>query len=530
MSSLASSRLNGLNLPKMRKTSLFFLFCIAVPALSLGLNLDSGLVARHPFNKKSVTAQKAIVLQTDASAKTLPVTTITLWISPAKSFFPNPVLNTGDRKRDRALFTEKSDDAWHWTMQCGKDGELDGPVVLAGQWTFIAMMYDHKNQEARFMVNEHLYKSRAGMGRGTDKITIGGFDGKIDDLRVYNRFLTAAELQALYGKQVTFTDDDLAVTERYTYKEKKERELAESVKPGDIYIVNTREFIIKDSVRSSSYRSVLKEGDSLTVNRVIDDWLVVRWQTGDTGFVSRSYLTDNAFASGSSGWLHTFKVSARHIFDFGSLRSWIIFLTMAVILFFAKRYFYKLDPLLNKLRRKDMYGSGGSKSGALSENQTFLNRIFPPRRFRWWPMSIGGIAGLALFILLFIDGKEVEWYMNEGINLLPVGFDRWIHWVLFGLTWFVVLSLVAMILESYVVTGPVIMWLRLLILLILNIMAFVVSIFLAFIVVIIIVVMIVLYLLASGKSNYRCPHCGGSFSAGIGNSGTCPHCGGGVST
>ena len=514
----------------MRKILPFLLALFSLAGFSAGINLDSGLVARHLFGNKVLTEQKPIVLQTDASAKTLPVTTITLWFRPGKSFSSNPLVNTGDRGADRALFTDLSDNVWHWSMQCGKDGSLEGPVVLVDQWTFFAMIYDQKNQEARFIVNDQLYKSRARTGRGTDRIVIGGFNGTINDLRVYNRLLTLPELESLYGKKIAAEEQDLVIADRYSYKEKKAREEAESVKPGDRYIVNTSDFILRDSVRSSSYRSVLKEGDTLAVTSTLKDWLEVSFNDTVNGFVSRKYLLDNAYAENSSAMMHTFRQSVHNIFDFTSLRSWIIFLSMAVVLFFAKRYFYLLDVMLNRLRRNDPAASGGSKSGGPAKKSTFLNRIFPPKRMQWWSMAIGAVAGLALIAALIIDQGETEWFFNEGINLLPVGFDRGIHWFLFALTWFVLLGLTAMVLESYVVAGPAVMWIRVPVLLILNVMTFVVSIFLSIVLAIALLVMLAINIFGSGSSNYKCPHCGRTFSAGSGSTGSCPYCGGGVST
>ncbi len=514
----------------MSKILPFLMVLLSLAGFSAGTNIDSGLVARHPFGNKVISEQKPIVLQTDASTKTLPVTTITVWFRPGKSYSANPLINTGDRGADRSLFTKMSDNVWHWAMQCGKDGTLEGPVVLADRWTFFAMLYDQKNQEARFIVDDQLYKSRARTGRGSDRIVIGGFNGTINDLRVYNRLLTLAELETLYGKKISAEEQDLVIAERYSYKEKRAREEAESVKSGDRYIVSSSELILRDSVRSSSYRSVLKEGDTLSVTSVLDDWLEVSCNDSVKGFVSRKNLLGNAYAENSSAMMHTFKQSVQNIFDFTSLRSWIIFLSMAVVLFFVKRYFYLLDVMLNRLRRRDPAAAGGSKSGGTSRKSTFLNRFFPPKRMQWWSMAIGAVAGLSLIVALIIDKGETEWFFNEGINLLPVGFDRGIHWFLFGLTWFVLLGLTAMVLESYVVTGPAVMWIRVPILLILNIMTFVVSIFLSIVLVIALLVMFAINIFGSGSSNYKCPHCGRTFSAGSGSSGTCPHCGGGVST
>jgi hypothetical protein len=471
-------------------------------------------------------------LPVNAESSKIPVLTITAWVNPHSSSSRNPLITTGDGKRGRGLVMDNTDNAWHWGAQ-SRDGVIDGPVVIANQWTFIAIMYDFANQQVRFIVNGELFKSRSKTGYGADKITIGMFDGSIDDINIYSRFLTLPELEALYGKKINATPEDLVVEDRFAYKHKRDKEEAESVKPGDIYLVDIKDFVLHDSVHGQNNKAVMHTGDSIYILEITGekgDWLLVTGKAGDTGFISRSYLTTNAYSSESSSMAHNLKYTAQHIFNFTSLRSWIIVLIMAAILFFAKKYFYKIDELLNRLRKKDVSVSGGSKSGALAEKQTILNKVFPVWRMPWWSLTLGAILGIVLFAALMIDGGETEWFFNQGISLIPNGYDRWIHWVLYGLMWLMILGLVGIILESYVVTGPAIMWLRIFILLLLNIMALVVSFYLALVVLIIFIVMIVLTVLASGRSNYRCPHCGRSFSASGGSSGTCPHCGGGVRT
>ena len=538
----------------MRK--LFVLVLLAGYFLQAGATTDltNGLVAHYPLNGKAVDAtgknkngkiinsrstagrngkttgamafktqnSGKIILPVDASPKTLPVITITAWLRPHLSRGGNPVITCGNDKKDRCLFMDDYDHIYHWVMQCGKDGVLKGPVVLANQWTFVSLMYDAKNQEGRFIVNEALYSGRAAVGWDHSGITLGQFDGDIAEVRVYNRFLTLPELEELYGKKINATAEALVVTERYDYKEKRKREEQESVKAGDVYIVGVDEFIVKDSVKNGNNKAVLTNGDTLRVDSVIDRYLLVIYKDGQKGFVSRGTLTENAYPEGSSALALTAKTTFKNIFNFTRLTSWIIVVIFAIILFFAKKYFIRIDELLNRLRRKDIYATGGSKSGAMVEKITFLHRIFPPRAVRWWPLLPGLIAGFSLFFALLMNGSETEWFFNEGMNLIPAGYDRWIHWFLFGVLWMLVLGFVAICLESYVVAGPVIMWLRIFIILLLNTMAFITAFYLAVVLAIIVVVMIGLFILSAAGSggNKRCLRCGTVFS---GNS--CPKCG-----
>ena len=83
------------------------------------------------------------------------------------------------------------------------------PPLAAGQWYHIACTYDDDGNGYVLYVNGIAVNSRAGIAppqTDTDNISIGSlftgtsdfFDGRIDDVRVYNRALSAAEIDALY--------------------------------------------------------------------------------------------------------------------------------------------------------------------------------------------------------------------------------------------------------------------------------------------------------------------------------------------
>jgi hypothetical protein len=546
----------------MKKSILFLLLTFFISVLfAQDVDLNMGLVANYPLDGKTGDltgknkngkvndavategrdGRKAgayrfkylensfISLPVDVGGDKLPVVTITAWLRPLKSTGAYPVISSGGNKKSRALYIDDYDNIYHWVLQCGTEGEIEGPVILTQKWVFVAMMYDGPNKEARLIVDNQFYKERAGIGGKQQGLVIGKFNGDVDDVRVYDRFLTLAELESLSGKKIDATQEDLVTEDRFAYKKEREKEEAESVKAGDIYIVNTSDFIVRDSAGGWGQKAILKDGDTVFVDSVIGKYLKISYGHGEFGYVSRSKLLDNAYPESGTSIVHTTKTTLQNIFDFTSLRSWIIVVICAIILFLAKKYFIKIDELLNRLRKKDIHAMGGSKSGALAEKQTVLNKVFPFEKLRWWSILPGFIGGIILFIALIFNGKETEWFFAQGFHLIPVGYDRWIHWLLFSLLWMLILALAGIIVESYVVTGPVIMWLRIILILILNCMSFLVSFYLAVVVTVIAIVMMILYALASSKSNYKCPHCGGTFSS-SGGSGTCPHCGGGVRT
>lgn len=471
-----------------------------------------------------------IDLPVNVSPDKLQIATITAWIQPRGSMSGFPVIAAGGNKDSRALYIDRVESVYHWFLQCGGDGEIKGPAIFTKKWVFVALMYDGKNREARLVVGNEFFKSKASIRSGDQGLMIGRFDGDIDDIRVYDRFLSLAELESLAGTKINATQEDLVTVDRFAYKKEREKEEAAEVKPGNVYIVNTSEFVVHDSAGGWGQKALLKDGDTIRIDSVIGKYLKIIYQGGEFGYVSRGTLLDNAYPEGEAAILHTTKVTLKHIFDFTSIRSWIIVVVCALILFVVKKKFVKLDEILNKLRKKDMYSSGGSKSGAMAQKKTILDNVFPIEGLRWWPIIPGFIAGVGLFVALIFNGGETEWFFAQGFHLIPAGYDKWVHWLLFSLIWMLLLSFVAIALESYVVTGPIIMWLRIFILLILNIMAFAVAIYLAVVVTAIAIIMLILTALASGSSNYRCPHCGGTFSGSSGSSYSCPHCGGSVST
>jgi hypothetical protein len=143
-------------------------------------------------NKKG--KESCLYLPVNINQDKLPQITLTFWIRMNKSSQKSWVLTLYDNEYNqnddyRGVYTHRSGDFYRWIACCGKDGSLDGPEVIAGSWTFIALVYDRDNQAMRMIVNDQVYASAAGMRTGMDKIRIGPFDGLIDELRIYSRIL-----------------------------------------------------------------------------------------------------------------------------------------------------------------------------------------------------------------------------------------------------------------------------------------------------------------------------------------------------
>jgi hypothetical protein len=94
--------------------------------------------------------------------------------------------------------------------------QLDGSSALdAGQWYHAAVTYDTSDEVARTYIDGVLDTEVTGFGAGTPWVgpmNIGAwngseryFDGAIDDVRIYDRALTQAEIGSLAGKTAVYT-------------------------------------------------------------------------------------------------------------------------------------------------------------------------------------------------------------------------------------------------------------------------------------------------------------------------------------
>ncbi len=106
-----------------------------------------------------------------------------------------------------------SNNRWEFWTGSGAGGWdiLSGPLVVNGQWAQVVTTFDSATSTKRLYVNGQLYGSRAGayapvtavanalsIGSGGDGGTDYRFNGKIDEVAVYNRPLTRADVARQY--------------------------------------------------------------------------------------------------------------------------------------------------------------------------------------------------------------------------------------------------------------------------------------------------------------------------------------------
>ncbi len=166
---------------------------------------------RHNWGSNALsgyaTADNSVALQSD-------YTTIGFWVKP--NSFPASgevylLSNGGYQERwkismpahGKPVFTTHSNGA------CCSDLDSGTPLTV-GTWTYVTMVHDGAKDIIYFngvQVNEKnaagtLDKTKHPLGIGYDPINNSDFfDGSLDDVQIYNRALSAAEIAALYAAQ-----------------------------------------------------------------------------------------------------------------------------------------------------------------------------------------------------------------------------------------------------------------------------------------------------------------------------------------
>jgi hypothetical protein len=422
-----------------------------------------------------------IMLPVDLSPAWLPVTTICFWIKAGETYQKMVPLFTGEEK-SRGILTDYENGAQRWSASAGKDGLIGGPPVLKDQWTFITVIYDAPNEQARLIVNNEVFGGRARLRSGSAGITLGNFNGAMDDLLIFGRALSLREIESVSGIPVTLNVDGFAIEDRSEYRKRMEEERKSRVKPGDCYIVGYDELIIRDSINSPNTLFVFKEGDTVNVISALrNEWFEVRNQQNQQGMIRGSTLESNCYITGKNKITFRFFNWLGQLFQFNKFRNWLFVALFTVILIMAIRFRYELNNWFQRLGQRDPREAGGSKSEKVQSSMSFpkFEKYFPVEKPKWWMISPGVIFGLMLVVASIWDGHEMEWYFNEGASVIPHGYTLPIHWVLWSVSMLVILLIVTLVIESLAIAGPWAGLLRIGMLVVLNLLAVVVAFYLS---------------------------------------------------
>ncbi|MBK8111256.1 MAG: T9SS type A sorting domain-containing protein [Saprospiraceae bacterium] len=171
----------------------------------------------------TVTADNSAALQSD-------FTTISFWVKPTQ--FPGSgevflMSNGGWQERWKISLPSHGKPVFttHANGACCSDMDSGTPLAL-NTWTHVAMVHDGSQDIIYFngvrvdekSVSGGLDKTQHPLGIGWDPIDKGGiFDGAIDDVAIYNRALSDAEISQLYGDQSVETPIAGNLVARYAF-------------------------------------------------------------------------------------------------------------------------------------------------------------------------------------------------------------------------------------------------------------------------------------------------------------------------
>ncbi|MBL7904712.1 MAG: hypothetical protein JNL22_06795 [Bacteroidales bacterium] len=423
----------------------------------------------------------AISLPVNISPERFPEITLCFWIK-AEETYKSMTAVSGGNARLRGLTTDYSNGANRWSASAGKDGYIGGSPVLKDQWTFIALVYDADDEQARLIVNNEVFAGRARLHQGSDELLLGPLNGAMDELMIFSKILSLNEIEAISGIAVTLNTGDYPIADRSSYRKQMAEKRRSKIRPGDRYIVGYEELIIRDSINSPNTLYVFREGDTVSVISLLDkEWLMVQNQEQKKGYITAGTLESNSFKTGSNKLLFRFFNWLSQIFRFHKLSNWLLVAVFTVILVLVIRNRNELNHWFSVRGNRDPVSDGDSKSGSPVQTRRVrqLERYFPVMRPKWWMISPGLVFGLLLIVGGIWDGREMEWFFNEGASVIPSGYTLPIHWVLWTGTAAVMLLTVALFLESFTIAGLWAGLLRVAMLTLLNLMAVVVAFYLS---------------------------------------------------
>ncbi len=232
----------------------------------------------------------------------------------------------------------------------------------------------------------------------------------------------------------------------------------------------------------------VKKDMKLKVLALKGNWLKINFNN-DTGYISKKYVRvtrQTERKTGVKGQNAEAPTAVKIIAEklpVKSILTWVIILSLAVMLGFLFCYYTDLDEKFIGLL-------GSSKDGGIG-----------------WPMVTSALCGLLLAGSMMINGKEAEWFLTQGIGIIPTCHTA-VHWVISVALLIAIMTLLGVLAESVVRMGLKYALLRFLIVTIICgitfFVAFYMTILLAFVAAIIIALCIAgAFLSAFANSGYR---------------------------
>jgi hypothetical protein len=427
------------------------------------VNLEEDVTGERRGSYRFNNDKDKIILPIDINPISMPQVTLTAWVKPLRYMDQVIVLSNDDRGGDRKIYMQKMGNKRVWAISVGEGKAIGKTEVETGDWTFLVATYHSETNLASIYVNGEKTSGETNIDRGSDQLYIGAnpygnddFEALIDEVRVYNRILSSAEIDSL---KKTITPKQKA--------EKKEEE--------HYYLVTAKLAAKAKPDKNASDVAVLEKGDTLrslvTVNAVggkYKEYLEVELD-GTKAYVPLKYLDKVYVKDLDKSRIEKFmeKYMSVNTWSF-----WIIMVLMLVIGLGASFKFPAIDGLI------------GAATGSDYENVAF----FP---------IITGFVGFLSAILVIIWQDDIDYYFSN-FSFWPsgYGFAAWAVWVLLLL---ILIGLILLIVESFSTGNVVHGVLRLVIQLILGLFTFasIMTITAAIIIIAIIVTFVIILLSAA---------------------------------
>jgi hypothetical protein len=405
----------------------------------------------------------------DINPIVMPEMTFTAWVKT--SYFPRgnqnimTIFSQDDGGFDRALKVRWNSTAKEMELFAhnGKE-ETKHLLIDRASWTFVAVVYDQNKQNITLYANEKKLTAKGEIVHGNDYFLIGAcprskhyFRGSIDDVRLYNRALTEAEINTLFRLKAPYEEPAQA-----------EREY--------IYIVSSNSLPVREKMdETSRVIGSFARNDTITNAEVMtnpaNNERVVSFELepGKTGFVAMRYL--NRVDITKTGM-------DRFRDKYLDARSWYFWVILVGLLVLAGIYIAKFKVIDEFM----IYQANSSKYPGIP----------------WLPAGailLGAIMGA---VIVFWQ-TDTEAFFNTPL-LWPKGHA--LH------TWLLWLFMIAMIggvigsaVESFIKAGPVWGLLRLALILLVSVLAFFSTMIIsAMLIVITIVILVGLGLLSAAFS------------------------------
>lgn len=404
---------------------------------AIKVNLEEDVTGERRGSYRFNDDKDKIILPIDINPISMPQLTLAAWVKPMGYMDQVIVLSNDDGGGDRKIYMQKMGNKRVWAISAGEGTAIGQTEVEKRDWTFLVATYNQKSNLASIYVNGEKTTGETAIDRGSDKLYIGAnpygnedFEALIDEVRIYNRILSDAEIDSLEN----------IITPKPKPVEKDDEHF---------YLVTAKLAAKAKPDKNASDLSVFEKGDTLrslvTVNAVggkYKEYLEVDLD-GSTAYVPLKYLDKVYIKNENKSRVQKFMDEYMRL---DTWTFWIFMILMLAIGLGASFKFPAIDGIIG--------AATGSEYGNIA--------LFP---------LITGFVGFLSAILLIIWQDDIDYYFSN-FSFWPAGygFAAWAVWVFLL---FILIGLVMLIVESLSTGNAVHTVLRIVIQLILGFFTFI---------------------------------------------------------